>query len=153
DLCLIVSSAAGLARIPLTPGKSLTLGRANECDVCIEDESVSRRHAMLRADVGGIVVEDLGSRNGTSVMGRRLEVGEQVRAGAGVVLALGSVSVLVERAPSGAAEQFLADRVVVDPQMQRLYALLDVIAPSPLHVLILGETGTGKENFAEEIHR
>ena len=37
--------------------------------------------------------------------------------------------------------------------MQRLYALLDVIAPSPLNVLILGETGTGKEVFAEAIHK
>ena len=36
--------------------------------------------------------------------------------------------------------------------MQRLYALLDVIAPSPLNVLVLGETGTGKEVFAEAIH-
>ena len=37
--------------------------------------------------------------------------------------------------------------------MQRLYALLDVIAPSPLSVLVLGETGVGKEVFAEALHQ
>ena len=42
--------------------------------------------------------------------------------------------------------------IVLDPAMQRLYALLDLIAPSPLAVLVLGETGTGKEVFAAEIH-
>ena len=37
--------------------------------------------------------------------------------------------------------------------MQRVYALLDVVAPSPLSVLVLGETGVGKEVFAEAIHQ
>ena len=45
-----------------------------------------------------------------------------------------------------------ASAIILDPTMQRLYALLDVIAPSPLNVLVLGETGTGKEVFAEAIH-
>jgi transcriptional regulator with PAS, ATPase and Fis domain len=37
--------------------------------------------------------------------------------------------------------------------MKRLYRLLDAIGPSGLSVLILGETGTGKEVFAGEVHR
>jgi transcriptional regulator with GAF, ATPase, and Fis domain len=37
--------------------------------------------------------------------------------------------------------------------MKRLYGLLDVIAPSPIAVLILGETGVGKEVFAETLHK
>ena len=45
-----------------------------------------------------------------------------------------------------------ASAIILDPTMQRLYALLDVIAPSPLNVIVLGETGTGKEVFAEAIH-
>jgi len=44
-------------------------------------------------------------------------------------------------------------RIVRDPAMQQIYALLDVFAPSPLSVLILGETGVGKEVFAEAIHQ
>jgi Sigma-54 interaction domain len=35
-----------------------------------------------------------------------------------------------------------------DPAMRAIYDMLDVIGPSPLSVLVLGETGTGKEVFA-----
>jgi DNA-binding NtrC family response regulator len=37
--------------------------------------------------------------------------------------------------------------------MLRLYAMLDLLAPSDLRVLLLGETGAGKEVFAAEVHR
>jgi DNA-binding NtrC family response regulator len=43
--------------------------------------------------------------------------------------------------------------IVEDPTMRHLYAMLDVVAPSQLSVLILGETGTGKEVYAAEVHR
>jgi transcriptional regulator with PAS, ATPase and Fis domain len=43
--------------------------------------------------------------------------------------------------------------VLCDPTMRHLYALLDVIAPTPLNVLVLGETGVGKELYAESVHK
>jgi hypothetical protein len=42
--------------------------------------------------------------------------------------------------------------VIADPAMQRLYALIDRIATAELPVLILGETGTGKELAASAVH-
>jgi DNA-binding NtrC family response regulator len=45
-----------------------------------------------------------------------------------------------------------ADLVVAAPAMRRIYALVDRIADSSLSVLILGETGVGKEVVAEAIH-
>ena len=48
-------------------------------------------------------------------------------------------------APAGGA-------VVLDPAMLRVYALVDRIADTPMTVLILGETGVGKELVAEAIH-
>ncbi|MFW5738822.1 MAG: sigma 54-interacting transcriptional regulator, partial [Myxococcota bacterium] len=43
--------------------------------------------------------------------------------------------------------------VVVDPAMQRLYALAERVADSKICVLLMGETGVGKEVLAEAIHK
>lgn len=53
-------------------------GRAADVDLLLADVSVSRRHARFRTEVGGepVVVEDLGSLNGTYVNGSRVEVTE-----------------------------------------------------------------------------
>jgi len=45
-----------------------------------------------------------------------------------------------------------ADPIVHDPVMQQRYAMLDVFAPTPLNVLVLGETGVGKDLYAAAIH-
>ena len=77
------------------------LGRDPELPVCLPFPSVSRRHAMLRVHAGQATVEDLGSKNGTFLNGRRvkeaqlLSAGDVVRAGSvevrvGMVAALGS---------------------------------------------------------------
>jgi len=50
----------------------LTIGREH-ADVTLDDDQVSRRHALVRATARGLEIEDLGSRNGTSVNGRRIE--------------------------------------------------------------------------------
>ena len=42
--------------------------------------------------------------------------------------------------------------IVLDPAMQRVYALVDKVADSAMTVLVLGETGVGKELVAEAIH-
>jgi transcriptional regulator with GAF, ATPase, and Fis domain len=44
------------------------------------------------------------------------------------------------------------ERVVVDPAMTRLYALVDLVGPSKISVLVLGETGAGKEVVAKALH-
>lgn len=46
-----------------------------------------------------------------------------------------------------------SDVVIASIRMRELFDLLDGIAESPISVLILGETGVGKEVVAEEIHR
>lgn len=50
----------------------LTVGRAVECDVCLLNETVSRRHAVFSLRDGGWFVLDLGSTMGTWVNGQRL---------------------------------------------------------------------------------
>ncbi len=45
-----------------------------------------------------------------------------------------------------------ADAVVVAPAMKRLHAMLKRVAPTPVTVLLVGETGVGKEIIAEALH-
>jgi Protein of unknown function (DUF3662)/FHA domain len=75
----------------------LVVGRGTEADLRINDPGVSRRHAELRLESGDLVVEDLGSTNGTLVDGerverRRLHDGATVRVGhTDLVVRLGTV--------------------------------------------------------------
>lgn len=63
------------------------LGRDSDCAIVVEAPGVSRRHARILASVEGLLVEDLGSKNGTWVNGVRLEApraladGDQLRIG------------------------------------------------------------------------
>jgi DNA-binding winged helix-turn-helix (wHTH) protein len=64
--------AWGRHEISLSAGENL-IGRDREAVVWIDDESVSRRHARISIGDGGVSIEDLGSKNGTYVGGRRLK--------------------------------------------------------------------------------
>jgi DNA-binding winged helix-turn-helix (wHTH) protein len=57
--------------IPLAPGES-TLGRDAKASLRVDDSTVSRRHALLRVTAEGAAIEDLGSKNGTLVNGRKV---------------------------------------------------------------------------------
>jgi DNA-binding NtrC family response regulator len=258
---------------------NVTIGRIPENAVCIDHPGVSRRHAVLAVGPP-MTIEDLGSQNGTSLRGARIEPRRPVEVAAGDVLELGPVTVVIQgvsrvsrprrlwshsyfegrleeecaRAERGArpfamlrvhiegqaaedlAESTLAQMlrtedliarygpgefeilllgaapaeaealtgelrarlteravrsvsglacfprdgrspealvakacaavrgaeepapvggpiVVEDPAMQRLHALLAKVAVSPIPVLLLGETGVGKEVLAERLHR
>ena len=66
--------------------ENLTVGRAPDCGLVIEDSRVSKHHARLVWDGGGWTLQDLGSKNGTSVDGvpvadYRLRGGEWVSFG------------------------------------------------------------------------
>jgi DNA-binding winged helix-turn-helix (wHTH) protein len=61
----------GRREISLDPGGNL-IGRDREAIVWIDDESVSRRHARISIGEDGASIEDLGSKNGTYVGGRKI---------------------------------------------------------------------------------
>jgi len=154
---LLISHADGVAAVPLQRDvRAVVLGRTRDADVIVADESVSRRHAVLRPRE--MTIEDLDSMNGTRVNGARLRPHAPEPIALGTLIELGSATIVVQRAripravPRPAPPRDERPPVVGSATMKRLFALLDIVAPSPLNVLILGETGVGKERFAEAIH-
>jgi pSer/pThr/pTyr-binding forkhead associated (FHA) protein len=65
---MVRSLRIGHRRFVLHPGEN-TIGREPGCTVCINDASVSRGHARITVDDQRATLEDLESKNGTSVMG------------------------------------------------------------------------------------
>jgi FHA domain/zinc-ribbon domain len=71
---LVVRAGGGRAgeTFELRDGPTL-IGRSPDCDVFLDDVTVSRRHAEVEPGEGGYVIRDLGSLNGTFVNRRRIE--------------------------------------------------------------------------------
>jgi DNA-binding NtrC family response regulator len=131
----------------------IVVGRDPGASVVLADPEVSSAHCELRAVDDGILVRDLGSTNGTFVGAFRVREGV-VRTPTTVTV--GRTSFLVEpsaehRVDVGWADGF-GPLVGRSPKMRRVFGVLERIAPTPLSVLILGETGTGKEVVAKAVH-
>jgi transcriptional regulator with PAS, ATPase and Fis domain len=148
QLRLLVIEGDTAKAYPLPLRGTLTVGRAEECEVRIDHPSLSRRHASIEVD-RGIWIRELGSTNGTRLGGRRLGPDERVPLPPGELVEIGPVVAVVQGAQADAtttindAESFA---------MERVRRLCDKIALGTLSVLILGETGAGKEVLAERLH-
>jgi hypothetical protein len=79
SLATVPAGAEALAFMlaPKDPSKDhVTLGRADTCDIVINDGTVSTQHLVFRRTPQGWTVEDAGSRNGSSLSGSPLEPGK-----------------------------------------------------------------------------
>jgi FHA domain-containing protein/zinc ribbon protein len=71
---LVVRSGGGRAGEHFSPaGERTTIGRSPDCDIFLDDVTVSRKHAVLLRDEGRFTIEDQGSLNGTYVNRRRID--------------------------------------------------------------------------------
>ena len=77
-------------------GDAVVIGRSSDAEIAVPDRSMSRRHARLFLEGGDWLVEDLGSRNGTLLSGRRIEGPTPVAVGA--ALRIGSTTINVTQA-------------------------------------------------------
>jgi two-component system response regulator AtoC len=157
-LTLLVLSHEGPAEYALPEGGSVTIGRSEKADVRIDHPSVSRAHAAVEVRDGALTVCDLGSVNGVRVRGHRPAPGEAVAFDVGDVIEVGQATLLVlarrlTMPPPAPSIAHHAGTVLLHPAMVRLYELVARVAASDINVLVLGETGVGKELLAEALHR
>jgi two-component system, NtrC family, response regulator AtoC len=155
---LLIRWPHGIDARRLRENEEVTFGRAEDATVTIPDSHVSRFHAKLRLKSGVLSLADLDSRNGTRINGRIFR-GEERRAHGGDVIHIGPLEIAVARlggrVPIGLAreEGELEGVVVADPEMRRVFEIAHRLAQTQTTVLIIGETGSGKELIAERIHR
>ena len=157
-LRVVVGQRVTLHRLP--DAGVLLLGRSAECDVIVADEGVSRRHARLRVSARARVeIEDLGSANGTRVGDRRIGAGESVAIAPGEVVRVGGALFFLERAatrsprvdpePRGASALHGAGATGA---LAALRPLVERFAAGTIPVLVMGETGVGKDVLSGMVH-
>jgi transcriptional regulator with GAF, ATPase, and Fis domain len=148
---------------PLPEAGDVVVGRTPEAEIVIPSVAVSRRHARVSTGPNLVCIVDLGSRNGTRINGVRLE-GERLLE-YGDVINFGDVMAVLEEdpgeptshsdsVPPGGFVLELGQRslLIAEPMMVHVYAHLERLAQSDLSILIVGETGTGKDLAASGVH-
>ncbi len=128
------------------------VGKGAEATFQLKDEEVSRVHLELEAMLDGVRVRDRASTNGTFLAGARIQ---QLTVYEEAVITLGTtvlrVAVIVPGAPKAARSSF-GKVLGRSAPMLALYDKLEKAAPTESTVVLLGETGTGKEVIAESLH-
>jgi transcriptional regulator with PAS, ATPase and Fis domain len=163
---LVVFVKDGIRTVPLRQERPLIVGRAPECDVQLDTPLLSRAHFAVHLSPGVASVEDLKSANGTKLNGQRLEPQVATPVDEGALVEAGGLFFMIKNDASqelrvrtgGTGEHVLptgtrTSVVVVDPAMARLHELVELVARSSIPVLIVGETGVGKEVISAELHR
>lgn len=132
----------------LTPGRAVVVGRSSRATVRIDHASISREHATFVLEEGALTVVDEGSRNGTSLAGVPVPSDRSVEVPPGAVVELGDVLAVYQSRPAPASPG--AEPSAAWKEIDRL---LPLIARGNISVLVLGETGAGKEVTAHALHR
>ncbi|MBX7100519.1 MAG: sigma 54-interacting transcriptional regulator [Myxococcaceae bacterium] len=147
---VLTGAAAGTA---LELSGQVLVGSGAEAQLRLNDAAVSRMHLELVPKPEGIRVRDLGSTNGTQIAGARLTealIEEEA------VLVLGAtrlrVTIAEENLGRPQALPNFGPAIGESPAMRQLFGVLARVAPSDSTVMLLGETGTGKDVLTRALH-
>jgi len=139
------------------PRAGLVLGRGQEVFAePFDDPAMAPQHAELRFQGAHAFVHDLGSGAGTRLNGANLGEARELREGD--VLRLGDTALVftsLDRIRGAGASPNSAEPELTGstPSIEAVRRSVDAVAPHPRTVVLLGETGTGKEIVARQLHR
>jgi transcriptional regulator with GAF, ATPase, and Fis domain len=142
------------AEVALAPA-GIVVGTDKAAGLVLCDPLVSRQHARLSLERLRVVVEDLGSKNGTVFAGAKVD---RAIVPLGSVIGLGNTQIAIvprwhvrEVAPSTATT--FGSLFGASVAMREIFAILERVAPTEVTVLVEGESGTGKELVARSLHQ
>ncbi len=151
---LLIISGPLQGREIVVSSDTFTIGSGSHNDLAIEDSTVSKRHCEIVVDQSGYLIRDLDSTNGTLVQGVRVA---SAHLAPGSEIQLGKTRIVfcplqetneIPLSSNSAFGRMLGGSV----PMRRIFYLAETYSPSDATIMITGETGTGKEVLAEEIH-
>ena len=152
---LLVVSGPLTGKEFIVSSETVTLGSGANNDLIISDVTVSRRHCEIELTPDGYAIRDLGSTNGTYVQGVRIQAaylgtGTEFQTG-GTRLVFCPLQETCEYrlSPSASFGRLHGQSAA----MRHVFYLAERYARTESTILIEGETGTGKEVLAEEIHK
>ncbi|HEX6839000.1 MAG TPA: sigma 54-interacting transcriptional regulator, partial [Polyangia bacterium] len=135
-------------------GDVIRIGKVDENDLALPEETVSRVHCEILRDQKGHLLRDLHSTNGTFLDGAEIKEA-YIRPGS--IITVGTVQLKfqpfeerIDILPSD--KDVLGEMVGSSLKMREIFGLVERIAPTEATVLIEGETGTGKDLVARTIH-
>jgi len=155
-------SALGSRSLKLEAGDTATVGRDVDLEVVYDTPNVSRRHARIRGTNKGLVVEDLGSTNGTWVNGERIRQprlvgpGDDVRFGHQKLLLTRDLAIQLPLSGGGATGVRIDGEMLVrdvGPRSSRRRVIDNInfsILPGEM-VALMGPSGAGKTSLLTTI--
>ncbi len=132
---------------------SITVGSDPGCGLVLPDPLVSRVHLELQLTSQGIQVRDRESKNGTFANGLRIIEGflgpeDRLQVGDCELSFQADSEKRVELSP----EASFGEAVGLSVPMRALFVALSRVASQDSSILLLGETGTGKDILAQAVH-
>jgi transcriptional regulator with PAS, ATPase and Fis domain len=148
----IVFSGTGPVQQDAPIDGELVVGRATVGDGALRldvDSRLSRRHAVFHESGGRVTVTNE-STHGTYVNGVKIE--GAVGLADGDVLRMGDTFAVLRFMPDAQRDKPIATLLGDAPAARQLRALIGIVGPTSASVVLLGETGSGKEVCARAIH-